>query len=114
MAVDNISIGLRIKHIRSEKNITQEALAELIDSDRSTVAHLEIGQQGLSIETLIAVANALEVSTDDILVDNLLHPYSNQDTEAHYLLLDCTKEETEVLIKTMRALKEALKKFKLK
>lgn len=111
MAVDNISIGLRIKHLRSEKHITQEQLAEAIDSDRSTIAHIEIGQQGLSIDTLIAISNALKVSSDDILVDNLLHPFTNQDTDAHYLLLDCTQQETKIIIETMRSLREALKKY---
>ena len=86
-------------------------MAELIDVDRTMISHVESGRAGLSIESLIEIANALQVSSDDILVDNLLHPFTNQDTDAHYLLLDCTQQETKIIIETMRSLREALKKY---
>jgi hypothetical protein len=50
------------------------------------------------VDTLISIANALEVSADDLLVDSLNHSSSTADTELHKLLLDCNQVEEEILI----------------
>ena len=111
MGIDYESLGGRIRKIRNDLGFTQEQLAEAIGSDRAVVAHIESGDRGCSLDFLVEIANALNASTDDILVDSLLHPHSNQDTDAHYLLLDCTQQETKIIIETMRSLREALKKY---
>ena len=52
MAFDFASIGLRIKHARTKKRITQEQLAERIEVSRNQIVLLENGERGVSLEML--------------------------------------------------------------
>ena len=113
MAIDYMSLGARIKFIRTQKKMTQEDLADKIDVSRMHIANMERGEKAPSVEVLIALANALEVSADEILVDNLTASENNHDGDDYYLLLDCTPEEADILIKSMKGLKEALRKYKI-
>ncbi len=45
-------IGLRIKELRTEKNLTQEAVAWKAEVDRTFMNHVENGKRNVSIETL--------------------------------------------------------------
>ncbi len=55
-------IGLRIKEIRTEKELTQEAVAFKAEIDRSFMNHVENGRRNVSIETLDKILNGLEIS----------------------------------------------------
>ena len=56
-------IGLRIKEIRTEKELTQEAVAFKAEIDRTFMNHVENGKRNVSIETLEKlVCNGLEVN----------------------------------------------------
>ena len=46
------TIGLRIKEIRTEKNLTQEAVAFKAEIDRTFMNHVENGKRNVSVETL--------------------------------------------------------------
>jgi len=46
------NIGLRIKEIRTEKNLTQEAVAFKAEIDRTFMNHVENGKRNVSVETL--------------------------------------------------------------
>ena len=93
------------------KNLSQGEFAEMIRKSRTLISRIENGEKGISVDTLIEIANALEVSTDDILVDSLMHHKSQTDTDLHYLMLDCTKEEARFLVKNAKALKALLREF---
>lgn len=54
-------IGLRIKEIRTEKNLTQEAVAWKSEMDRSFMNHVENGRRNVSIESLEKIMNGLEI-----------------------------------------------------
>lgn len=45
-------IGVRIKEIRNERNLTQEAVAWSADIDRTFMNHVENGKRNLSIKSL--------------------------------------------------------------
>ena len=56
-------IGLRIKELRTEKELTQEAVAFKAEIDRTFMNHVENGKRNVSIETLEKlVCNGLEVN----------------------------------------------------
>jgi transcriptional regulator with XRE-family HTH domain len=60
------TIGLRIKEIRTEKNLTQEAVAFKAEIDRTFMNHVENGKRNVSIETLEKlICNGLEISFQD-------------------------------------------------
>lgn len=61
-------IGNRIKKYRKQKGFTQAQLAEIIDISTIHMSHLETGSVATSLECMIKVCNALEVSPDDLLI----------------------------------------------
>ncbi len=59
-------IGQRIKELRTEKNLTQEAIAFKAEIDRTFMNHVENGKRNISIDTLEKIiCNGLETSLKD-------------------------------------------------
>ena len=111
LAVDYESIGKRIKHYRTEKRLSQEALGQLVLASSNHISYIETGVKAPSLELLILIANALDVSADDLLTDNLKHSSSPVGTEIHDLLLDCNHDEKAILTRTLTFLKGLLSEF---
>lgn len=107
-------IGMRIKAIRTQNNITQNQLADIIGSDRTVIARIENGNQGFSIDYLIKIANALETSADSILAGSL--EYIAQDPterQIYSLLLNCSITRKELLSRILIALKDILEEYNI-
>jgi transcriptional regulator with XRE-family HTH domain len=62
-------IGENIRNARLAKNLTIEQLAELADITDSFLGVVERGTSGISIETLISIAIALDVTTDSLIME---------------------------------------------
>ena len=108
MPIDYNRVGIRIKRYRLDKHLTQEQLGELIHSSAATITAIERGVKAPSIETLINIANTLEVSADDILIDVLTHPQSAVGNEVQEILLDCNAKEKEIIIRALTFFKAML------
>ena len=66
------TIGLRIKELRTEKNLTQEAVAFKAEIDRTFMNHVENGKRNVSIETLEKIiCNGFEINFQDFFNDDL-------------------------------------------
>ena len=67
-----VKIGMRIKELRTEKNLTQEAVAWNAEVDRTFMNHVENGKRNVSIDTLTKIiCNGLEVSFKDFFNNEL-------------------------------------------
>ena len=93
MAIDYESLGKRIANARKQTGITQEALGEQLNMTRKHISVIETAINRPSLDTLVDIANALNVSADDLLVDSLTHSASTANSEIHRLLLDCNAIE---------------------
>ena len=62
-------IGENIRNARQSKNLTIEQLAELADISDSFLGVVERGTSGISIETLINIALALNVTSDSLIME---------------------------------------------
>ena len=71
---DFTTIGVRIKAYRMEKEISQEALGKMTYSSVSSISAIERGVRIPRVDTLVFIADALEVSADDLLRDVLEYP----------------------------------------
>ena len=60
-----VKIGLRIKQLRKEIELTQEALAYNAEVDRTYVTDVENGRRNVSVEILERLVKALQVSFAD-------------------------------------------------
>ena len=65
-----MEFGKRLRETRIQKNLTQQALADKIKVELRTYQRYEQGSREPSFATLLALANALEVSTDYLLGHN--------------------------------------------
>lgn len=53
--------GKRLRAIRTERGISQEGLADLIDGHRNFLGRIERGEVNLTFDYLIRIAKALKV-----------------------------------------------------
>ncbi len=109
MELNYHAIGIRVRRFRKEQGLTQQKLAELSDQEPSNISHIERGATKLSLPTIVKIANALEITVDDLLCDSLPQSRASFDREVSALLADCTHRELKIISNTMRALKENLR-----
>lgn len=57
-----LKIGQRIRELRKELNLSQEALALKSEVDRTYMTDVENGRRNVSIEILEKIINALKIS----------------------------------------------------
>lgn len=62
-------LGERLKRLREEARLSQEALAARSGISRVTIARLEAGEQDPHYETLLALARGLGLPLERLLVD---------------------------------------------
>ena len=65
---DPLEFGKRLQNTRKALGITQEELADRISVDRNHITRMERGIRVCSVDLLVELAAALEVSTDYLLV----------------------------------------------
>ena len=62
-------VGLQIKKAREAKGLTQEELAAKIDLSTTHISVIERGLKVAKLDTFVSIANALDVSADQLLAD---------------------------------------------
>lgn len=65
------AIGARIKEAREAKKLTQEQLAEIVGLSATHISVIERGIKAPRLETFIELANALNATSDSLLIDVL-------------------------------------------
>ncbi len=61
--------GRRLREIRKERGLTQEALAESADLSGNYISDLELGLKVPSLTILVRLSQALGVATPDLVRD---------------------------------------------
>ena len=69
--MDYTALGQRIMKQRQLQRMTQKQLSEKAGISMSFLGNIERGAKKASIDTLVAISNALEISTDLLLQDSL-------------------------------------------
>ncbi|MET4000553.1 helix-turn-helix transcriptional regulator [Marinobacterium sp. MBR-109] len=60
-----VAFGQRVRALRKEKGLSQEALAALADIDRSYMGHIERGEKNITLTKIYQIADALCISITD-------------------------------------------------
>ena len=105
--MDSKPIGHRIKLAREAKKLTQEQLAEIVDLSPMHVSVLERGQKPPKLETMIKLANILDVSGDYLLQDVITHSKAVPATEITLLINSLPENEQNRILQSVRAYVEA-------
>ena len=109
MELDYITIGKRIRQIRMERGWTQAALAEKSGVEPSNISHIERAATKLSLPTLIRIANALEVSLDELVYGNLVKSSHVSVKIIDEQLADCSAQELKALSEVIATVKKVLR-----
>jgi transcriptional regulator with XRE-family HTH domain len=68
----HLTISSKIRKARLKMDMSQQALADKVYLDRTSIVHIESGRQSISIEKLYTFALALEKSITYFLPKNIL------------------------------------------
>lgn len=109
MKIDYKLIGKRIQNRRKEMGYSQLDFAEKIERSTTFVSYIENGTRSMTINTLIQIANVLDVSSDYLLADYIGVLESQADQEVILLLDDCVEVEREFIVSCLKALKKTLR-----
>jgi len=109
--LDYCKIGQRIRKLRREAELSQEALAERVNISTTHMSHIETGNTKLSLSVFVDIANALNVRTD-VLLDGVTFENGNRvlAEEVAAVLDSCTPEEANVIVDIVKATKRSMDK----
>ena len=101
--MDFKQVGHRIKAAREAKGLSQEDLAALVDLSSTHVSVIERGIKSTRLDKFIAIANALEVSADELLIDVVKHSVMGVSNEIYNMISELPKEEQVKILNAVRA-----------
>lgn len=95
--MDQIKIGQFLKKLRKEKNITQEALAEMLNVSGRTISRWETGNNMPDIGLLVELADYYEVTIPEIINGERKSETMNQETrDTAIKMVEYSKNESKV------------------
>lgn len=103
MELDYKAIGKRIKIARINADMTQDTLAALIDKSNTHTSNIETGTTKVSLTTIVSIANALSVTVDDLLCDNLIHAKPQFGRDIQQIIDSCDEYEIRVVKEVAQA-----------
>ena len=101
------AIGLRIRTFRRKKGLSQEELSERVDISVTHMSHIETGNTKLSLPVFVALAQALEVRTDELLHDPTPENMPVLE-ELSDLLNTCTPQQARCIADIAKSVKKSL------
>lgn len=97
--IDYEKLGLRIKKIRTERNLTQDNLAQTVDCNVSHISNIENNHTKISLNVLLAIANALNTTIDYLLSDQYENTSLALDNAILNTLQNCDNQKKEKILK---------------
>lgn len=97
-------IGQRIREVRTEKHLTQEALANAVNVNVSHISNIETGKTKISLTLLVAVSNTLDVTVDYLLEHAYDDSQSVIENEFLKTIQNMDKDKLEMLLRIAKAI----------
>ena len=107
--MDQKAIGKRIKSAREKKGLTQEQLAEQVNLSPMHISVIERGNKLPRLETLINIANVLDVSADILLQDVVNNQIKLHTSEASDLIAQLSREDQRRVLAALHSFVETTK-----
>ncbi len=109
MALNFVKIGKRIGEIRKRRGLSQWALAESVNKSPTYISYIENGLKCMSLDTFVSIANALQVSADELLMDSIENTVKVSNHEFTVLLSDCNEFEKRIMMEIASAAKNTIR-----
>lgn len=113
MGLDYAEIGQRVRKARLAAKITQEQLAEKVGVGTTHISHIETGNSIPSLKLFVDVLNALGLSADAILCDQLNQAGAAFPNLIAQELADCSEEEIRIFCDMLQAMKKSLRRRRM-
>ena len=97
-------LGLRIKETRLSRRLTQDFLAELVGCNTSHISNIENNHTKVSLNVLLAIANALHTTIDYLLSNQYGNSSFALDNEILRAIKNFSDEKKEKLLKMIEIL----------
>ena len=107
--VNYTALGERIRRARMERGYTQEYLASKANISLPHASNIETAKTKVSLGTLMAIAQALNVTVDYLLLDDYPETQSVILYEIMNTLQDCTPAEQALLLDLIKSTKTSLR-----
>lgn len=95
--IDYGAIGAHIRKTRDRQGITQEYLAERVNVSIPHISRIENGSAKPSLQVLVDICNALNITIDDAMSDTMPAAKSKIVSRLDALISDCTADEIEMI-----------------
>lgn len=102
--INYAKLGQKIKEIRQSKNLTQDNLAEMVSCNTSHISNIENNHTKVSLNVLLAIANALNTSIDYLLSNQYENASLALDNEIIRAIADLDVEAKERILRIIKAL----------
>lgn len=102
--IDYSGLGHKLKAERKRQHYTQEQVSEAIGITPAFVGHIERGERGPSLDTLIRFCNLYGVTMDYLLSDMLPAEKSNTAAALNLLLEDMTPMQQSAVLDIVRTI----------
>ena len=103
------AVGQRIAQMRRKRGITQEQLAEAVGLSPTHISVIERGVKPTKVNNFVAIANVLQVSADELLLDVLDCTAKVEATELYHEIEGLPSEKQNLILKLVRVLVSELK-----
>lgn len=111
MAINYKKLGKRISYARLASGMTQLDLAERVNCSPSYISYIETGAKHVSLEYFVQIANALECTADELLVDQIEKNLPVKTYKFAALMQDCEEFEQQIIFEIISAAKGSIRKF---
>ena len=108
MPINRYTLGERIYESRKRRKLTQSDLAEMVGISNTYLSHIENGSKNMSMDTFIDIVNALGVTADELLIDNIRTDDMLLGDKVSEVLKGCSVYEKKVMLDVLAAIKKAL------
>ena len=104
MPFDSQAFGKRLNQYRKDRKVTSNMLGEAVHVNPSHIRQIESGKRSPSIDSLVDICNALEISPDDLMADSLGDYARGQQLELYTKIMRLTPNQWSVAMATIDAL----------
>ncbi|SCY14623.1 MULTISPECIES: helix-turn-helix domain-containing protein [unclassified Butyrivibrio] len=112
MNIDFKLLGKRIQEVRKAKKVKQMGLARMTGLSEQYISQVETGRKQISLQGLLQIAEALDVTADTLLVGNQKAGKNDYDCDINAIISDCNLYERKIVCGIARETKRLLKENK--
>ena len=102
--INYAGLGIKIKEIRQNRGLTQDSVAEIVGCNTSHISNIENNHTKVSLNVLLAIANALDTSIDYLLSEQYENSALALDNEIMRALTYCDNQKKEKILKIIKIL----------